>query len=89
MSALDLKLLERAAKLMAKYQLDEVACEAFTLRRSNHMRVLKLPGSKQQPPPTEDSTFLDAYTAPELPEEPWNNIPDEAVERFAVNGKLT
>lgn len=75
---LDLVLLEETFKLMDKHLIDEIQCEQFTIKRT------KFRGQEKAEPT--DAALLARHLAP-LPQEPWMELPDEAVENWSKGMK--
>jgi hypothetical protein len=73
-----------AAKLMVKFQLDVFECPEFTLRKSIHLRP---PPPKRAARAPREPEVLDPAKE-EQDNEPWMQIPEQAIESYAVNGRL-
>lgn len=96
--AANIPAIERLMKLMSKYCVDEIAVDFINIKRTvdlgkiQRARKPRRPHSgKREKAETEeeaDQNFLDEHTAPQAPEAPWDAIPDEALDRFTINGTL-
>jgi hypothetical protein len=75
MTPLDLSQVEAVMLLMAQYEVDEFASEHFTLKKSRHVTARK---SVELDP----ALALEKHLAP-LPNEPWNSLPQEEVDKWA------
>jgi hypothetical protein len=65
--------IERAAQLMRDYELDEIACPEFTIKKSRHQ--------VRRTEPT-DKDLLEQHLK-ELPAEPWMSVPQAEADRWA------
>jgi hypothetical protein len=73
---IDLDLLEKTFILMEKHLVDEIQCEQFTIRKT------KFKGEKVAPSESE----LLATHLKQAPTEPWNDIPADIVDNWAMKG---
>ena len=85
MMPFDIKHIEAVMKLMEKYAVDEYSSEHFKLTRSAHL------SPKTRKPAAGRATEAEPSESPktnELLARPWDQIPDEALDRFSINGRL-
>jgi len=78
MRNLDINLLRQAAQLMKEFELDELACEEFTIKKSKH---------KQEKKELTEQEMLQKHLEP-LPAEPWMTISDGQLDEFVIKGKV-
>jgi hypothetical protein len=75
---LDINLLEQVMKLMSDNEVDEVACEEFTIKKSRH---------KEKKKELTDEELLKKHLDP-LPQEPWLSISESQLDEFSIKGKI-
>lgn len=65
--------IEELMILMAKHEIDELSCDFLNLKKSRH---------KPARPQLTEKELLDQHLKP-LPDEPWNQIPQEEADTWA------
>jgi hypothetical protein len=66
-------------ELMGRYDIDELSFAGITIKKSRHKMVAIVP-------PADDRATMAQHLAP-LPNEPWNDIPQEQVDDWAEKGR--
>lgn len=76
--AANLHSIEEIMKLMEKYKIDELSCDFLNLKRTRHTF---------EKPPADESELL-AKHLQQGPTEPWNDLPANIVDEWAMKGKF-
>lgn len=76
--ASNLESIEKLMSLMDQYKIDEVSVDFVCIKKVKHSFPI---------PKLTEEQILAKHLAP-LPQEPWESIPDSALNSFSVSGKL-